>query len=111
MTISNEIFHNVFSGLPMGQEGERTQIVHIVNKNDRELMNIQPTARGIKLQSVYYLKVEGVLAASCTCCSELPEVKQPILIYPYMVVDTFQKPANWQPEQMPTVNLNINLSA
>lgn len=73
-------------------------------------MDIRPTARGLKLQSVYYLKVEAVLAASCTCCSNLPIVKQPILIYPWLPINyNFNAPQGWKPEEMPMINLKMNI--
>lgn len=60
------------------------------------------------LSSVYFLKVEAVLAASCTCCSDLPVVHQPILIYPYIPVNyIFNAPSNWNPEKMPMTNLQV----
>jgi hypothetical protein len=73
-------------------------------------MDIKPTARGANLHSVYYLKVEAVLSASCTCCSELPIVKQPILIYPWIPVNyNFNAPNNWHPEEMKMVNIAMNV--
>lgn len=65
-----------------------------------------PTARGQRLSSTYYLRVEAVLNASCTCCSDLPVVNQAIVIYPYIPVDyIFKQPPNWDPTTMPLVNL------
>lgn len=64
------IFQKQFSGLGAGEEGERDQVVKIVNlRNTQNPMDIKPTARGNNLKSTYYLKVEAVLSASCTCCS------------------------------------------
>jgi hypothetical protein len=85
--------------------------VKIVNQHNKmNPMDIKPTARGQKLRSTYYLQVEAVLSASCTCCSELPIVKQPILIYPWTPVNNiFQAPSNWRPEVMQMVNLKMNL--
>lgn len=86
-------------------------MVKILNQNNKmNPMEIKPTARGLKLKSTYYLHVEAVLSASCTCCSELPVVKQPILIYPWMPVNNvFQAPSNWKPEEMQMVSLKMNL--
>lgn len=76
-----------------------------LNKN-ADKVDIMPTARGAKLQSVYFLRVEAELDASCTCCSDLPIVNQPIVIYPYIPVNyNFQSPNNWDPQTMPSVNL------
>jgi len=51
-----------------------------------------------------------VLSASCTCCSDLPVVKQPILIYPWMPVNfQFQAPSNWHPEEMQMANLKMGM--
>jgi hypothetical protein len=61
-------------------------------------MDIKPTARGTRLHSIYYLLVEASLAAFCTCCSNLPVVKQPILIYPHIPVDyNFKPQVSWHP--------------
>lgn len=97
--ITYTIFEKSFSGLGAGEEGERDQVVTIVNSmNKMNPMDIKPTARGQKLQSTYYLQVAAELSASCTCCSELPIVKQPILIYPWIPVNNvFQAPGNWHP--------------
>ena len=70
--------------------------------------DIKPTARGNRLHSVYFLVVEASLAAPCTCCSDLPIVKQPILIYPFIPLNyIFNPPPNWQPQVMPAVNLQM----
>ena len=54
------------------------------------------------------MKVEANLNASCTCCSDLPVVHQPILIYPFIPVNyVFSPPQNWNPEQMPMMNLQV----
>jgi hypothetical protein len=96
---SNNLFSNVFPGLEIGQQIEREQIVKIINKANNDFLHIKPTARGVNLHSVYFLQVEAVLAASCTCCSDLPVVNQPILIYPYIPVNyAFNAPQNWHPE-------------
>ena len=59
------------------------------------------------MQSVYFLRVEAELDASCTCCGDLPVVKQPIVIYPYIPVNyNFASPANWDPTTLPAVNLD-----
>lgn len=107
------IFQNQFSGLGAGEEGERDQVVKIVNhRNAQNPMDIKPTARGNNLKSTYFLKVEAVLSASCTCCSDLPVVRQPILIYPWIPVNNlFQQPSNWQPEVMQMVNISVNVEA
>lgn len=86
--------------------------------------DIKPTARGNRLHSVYFLVVEASLAAICTCCSELPIVRQPILIYPFIPLNyEFSPPPNWQPKVMPAMNfpmpglnpnpmnVNINMSS
>ena len=94
------IFENNFSGLDPGQEGEREQQVRIQNlRNKNNPMDIKPTTgKGRFLKSTYYLKVEAVLSVACTCCSDLPIVKQPIHIYPWMPqVPVFQAPSNWAP--------------
>ncbi len=105
------IFENSFSGLGAGEDGEREQVVKIINQSNKmNPMEIKPTARGLKLRSTYYLQVEAVLSASCTCCSELPVVKQPILIYPWIPNNNiFQAPSNWHPEVMQMVSLKMNL--
>lgn len=73
-------------------------------------MDIKPTARGRNLKSVYFLQVEAVLSASCTCCSDLPVVNQPILIYPWMPINNiFEAPRNWHPEEMQMVNLQLGV--
>lgn len=65
-----------------------------------------PTARGDRVKSVYFLRVQAVLNASCTCCSDLPVVYQPIVIYPYIYVNyNFQQPSNWNPIQMDMIDL------
>lgn len=72
---------------------------------------IKPTSRGNRLHSVYFLVVEANLAAACTCCSDLPVVRQPILIYPYIPIDyNFKAPPNWNPKIMPAINLQVGLS-
>lgn len=74
--------------------------------------DIKPTARGNRLHSVYFLVVEAKLAASCTCCSDLPVVRQPVLIYPFIPVDyTFKAPPNWSPKIMPPINLQVGLAS
>lgn len=74
-------------------------------------MDIKPTSsRGSNLKSTYYLQVEAVLSASCTCCSQLPVVRQPILIYPWMPINNiFQAPENWHPEVMATMDFKMNI--
>jgi len=76
-------------------------------------MDIKPTtARGKYLKSTYYLKVEAVLSASCTCCSDLPVVKQPIHIYPWIPnIQTFVPPSSWRPEEMQMVNFKMEMNA
>lgn len=76
-------------------------------------MDIKPTSsKGTRLKSIYYLQVEAVLAASCTCCSDLPLVKQPILIYPWFPNQMlFQKPSLWNPEVMQMVNIQMGMNA
>ena len=72
--------------------------------------DIKPTARGSRLHSIYHLVVEANLDAACTCCSNLPIVKQPILIFPFIPVDyTFKAPPNWAPKIMPMINLQVPL--
>lgn len=71
-----------------------------------------PTARGQKVKSEYYLRIESELDASCTCCSELPVVNQSVMIYPYIPVNyIFNSPPNWNPETMPMVNLDQAIAA
>ena len=108
---TSTIFENSFSGLEAGEEGERDQVVKIQNlQNKMNPMDIKPTtSKGRCLKSTYYLQVEAVLSASCTCCSELPVVHQPILIYPWMPMNPFNAPVNWNPEVMETVNLKMNM--
>lgn len=74
-------------------------------------LDIRPTtSKGRFLKSTYYLQVEAVLSASCTCCSQLPVVRQPILIYPWIPVNNnFNAPNNWNPEVMETANLKMNM--
>ena len=70
--------------------------------------DIKPTARGNRLHSVYYLVVEAELAAMCTCCSDLPVVRQPVLIYPFIPLNyVFNAPPSWHPKMMPAVNLQM----
>lgn len=65
-----------------------------------------PTARGERVKSIYYLRVEAVLNASCTCCSELPVVCQPIVIYPYININyMFNQPTNWNPMTYDMIDL------
>ena len=73
--------------------------------------DIKPTtSKGRNLKSTYYLQVEAVLSASCTCCSQLPVVHQPILIYPWAPMNNvFNAPVNWNPEVMDTMNLKMNM--
>ena len=86
-------------------------ILNQSNKNG-DPTDIMPTARGAKIQSIYFLRVEAELDASFTCCSDLPIVNQPIVIYPYIPVNyNFQAPSNWDPTQMPMVNLEQAISA
>jgi hypothetical protein len=106
------LFDNSFSGLEPGQEGERDQVVRIQNFNNKmNPMDINPTtSKGAHLKSTYYLQVEAVLSASCTCCSQLPVVRQPVLIFPWIPVNNiFNAPSNWNPEVMETVNLKMNM--
>ena len=106
------IFENSFSGLQPGESGEREQVVKILNQHSKvNPMDIKPTSsRGSNLKSTYYLQVEAVLSASCTCCSQLPVVKQPILIYPWIPINNnFQAPENWHPEVMETMNFKMNI--
>lgn len=80
----------------------------ILNESNKNMdkRDIMPTSRGERLQSVYSLRVESELDAPCTCCSDLPIVNQPIMIYPYIPVNyNFQAPQNWDPTTMPVVNL------
>lgn len=72
--------------------------------------DIKPTARGSRLHSIYYLMVEANLAAACTCCSNLPIVKQPILIFPFIPIDyMFKAPPNWAPVIMPMKVFQVSL--
>jgi hypothetical protein len=108
------LFRNEFPGLPAGGEVERDKTVMIVNNSNQnsDPKDIMPTARGERVKSVYFLRVEAELNASCTCCSNLPIVEQPIVIYPYMNVDYFFKqPSNWNPLMMPMVNLQQAVTA
>lgn len=75
-------------------------------------MDIKPTtAKGRHLKSTYYLKVEAVLSAACTCCSDLPVVKQPIHIYPWIPINNvFNAPSNWHPEVMDMVNFKMDVN-
>lgn len=44
----------------------------------------------------------------CTCCSDLPIVRQPVLIYPFIPLNyVFSPPPNWQPKVMPAMNFPI----
>lgn len=107
------LFDNSFSGMQPGEEGERDQVVKILNQqNKMNPMDIKPTtSKGTCLKSTYYLQVEAVLSASCTCCSDLPVVRQPVLIYPWMPLNNvFNAPSNWNPEVMDTANLKMDLS-
>ena len=106
------LFTNTFPGLPKNEEVERDKTVLILNEADKHgnKVDIMPTARGMKLQSIYFLRVEAELDASCTCCSDLPIVNQPIVIYPYIPVNyNFVSPSNWDPTTMPIVNLEQSL--
>ena len=50
------------------------------------------------------------MSAMCTCCSDLPVVRQPILVYPWIPVNNiFNAPSNWNPEVMDTVNIQMNM--
>lgn len=52
----HNIFDNRFPGLQPGEEGEREQVVKIINqKNKLNPMDIKPTARGQYLKSIYFL--------------------------------------------------------
>jgi hypothetical protein len=107
------IFTNAFSGLQPGDAGEREQVVKIINQSNKmNPLDIKPTtSKGTNLKSTYYLQVEAVLSASCTCCSDLPVVRQPVLIYPWIPVNNiFQAPSNWNPEVMETANLKMDMS-
>lgn len=54
--LSYTILEHNFSGLLAGEEGERDQVVKITNQSNKiNPMDIKPTARGLKLQSTYYL--------------------------------------------------------
>jgi hypothetical protein len=54
--------------------------------------------------------VNAKLAAACTCCSNLPIVKQPILIFPFIPVDYhFKAPVNWAPTIMPMKVFTVSL--
>ena len=81
----------------------------VVNANrSNHPEDIKPTARGNRLHSVYFLVVEADLAAMCTCCSDLPVVKQPVLIYPFIPLNyNFNAPPNWHPKVMPSINLQL----
>lgn len=84
----------------------------ILNQKNQDKYAIKPTSRGSRLQSIYFLRVEAELDASCTCCSELPVVNQPIVIYPLIPVNYFfQAPPNWSPQVMPMMNLENAFSA
>jgi len=59
---------------------------------------------------VYFLKVEASLSAFCTCCSDLPIVEQPVLIYPFIPVDyNFKSPPKWAPKIMPMTNFQVGI--
>ena len=112
--LSNKIFENNFSGLQPGEQGEREQEVKIQNlQNKMNPMDIKPTTgKGRCLKSTYYLKVEAVLSAMCTCCSDLPVVRQPIHIYPWMPINNvFKAPSNWNPEEMQMINFQVDVGA
>ena len=71
---------------------------------------IHPTAQGSRLHSVYFLVVDAKLAAACTCCSDLPIVRQPVLIYPPPAQNyLFSPPSQWSPKIMPAVNFQVGL--
>lgn len=62
------------------------------------------------MHSIYFLMVEANLAAPCTCCSNLPIVKQPILIFPFIPIDyNFKAPPNWEPVIMPMKVFQVSL--
>ena len=92
-----------------GEQGERENVVKVINATaGSHPENIKPTARGNRLHSVYFLVVEASLSAFCTCCSDLPIVRQPILIYPFIPLNyVFNAPPDWQPKMMPAVNLQM----
>jgi hypothetical protein len=80
-----------------------------MNDSDHDKFHIKPTSRGRFLKSIYFLRVEAVMDASCTCCSQLPVVTQPVLIYPCFNIDTnWNQPMNWQPQVMPNFVMNMN---
>ena len=111
--MSHTIFTNDFPGLEKGGECERDKSVAIINASSKNSNpgDIMPTARGDRVKSVYYLRVEAVLNASCTCCSDLPVVNQPIVIYPYINVNYFFKaPSNWNPLSFEMCNLQNAIS-
>jgi hypothetical protein len=83
--------------------------VTVVNANrSSHPEDIKPTARGNRLHSVYFLVVDANLAAMCTCCSDLPIVRQPVLIYPFIPLNYhFNPPPNWQPKVMPSINFQM----
>lgn len=87
------LFTKEFSGLQKGNQKERQEAVSIINTSmpNSNPHDIMPTARGERVKSVYVLRVEAVLNASCTCCSDLPVVYQPIVIYPFIEVNYFFK--------------------
>lgn len=108
-TMKDVILASSFPGLPAGGEQQSEKTVRIQGHGEHAY--IQPTARGERVRSVYYLKVEAELDASCTCCSELPIVEQSVVIYPYMnIVQNFEKPANWTPEMFSAVNLQTAIT-
>ena len=109
LNFTKVLFTNNFPGLPKNEEVESDKTVMILNESNpnADKRDIMPTARGAKVQSVYFLRVEAELDASCTCCGDLPVVKQPIVIYPYIPVNyNFASPANWDPTTLPAVNLD-----
>ena len=55
------LFSKNFPGLPKNEEIERDKTVVIANEShpNADKRDIMPTARGMKLQSVYFLRVEA----------------------------------------------------
>lgn len=87
-------------------------MVKIINHHNKmNPLDIKPTtSKGVCLKSTYFLQVEAVLSANCTCFSQLPVVRQPILIYPWIPVNNvFNAPSNWNPEMMQTIDLKMNV--
>lgn len=87
-----------FEGCAAGQQMAKEAVIEIREGSKKDNTKVFPTTTGKCIQSTYFLQIEAVVDASCTCCGSLPIVQIPVMLYPESApIMQFQFPPSWQP--------------